>query len=550
MYLNKVLVVGAITENTPNCVLRDILISSEYDCEDDDCSNEDLIQHIYQLKFRVITPPQDYPLLASFINYKCDNWKSSGLLRAYSHLINYNPAYFSDTHEKYGPKTQDEPFNLDVCLVYKICKNYNISLHKNTEYEEMINSLKKISMRPTYENLSLSYRTFDKTEFYQNLGHLTDCQLVLYTALGWGVNIVSSKRYREEYDSLSRFKPSDVSSWVPIDSNLKSKFTYNPHFFLIYSFWTPIYTSIYTDNDLACFAQDEGMEMTENLNRHDHEHFLQMARVTPTFYPGKIPNADKHTAIYMEDVENLRNKDTVSYGIYDADSYTGVKIYTFTELASWFNNVKKFTNPSVPLERFTDIAMRKLNSIIKKSNSEQAIELKECIKSINEYYKYCTEEERLFVETYSTSDMKALLQKSLELGMYMRGWKVNYSSYPLSADKCLIPEDKYELVERSVQDHLEEFMTLLEINPELNKGFESIPLYMHDEFGKHTRNTDPDKGLTLLDRLKIVAIGDSYNSVHSCIRTSSNWIIGTSHKYLTLIGQPPEFKLMELRYIS
>lgn len=548
MYLNKLLVVGYITENTPKCVLRDILVSSQYDCENEELTNEDLIQQIYSLNFKVATPPEDYPDIASFINYKCTNWKPSGLLRAYSHLMNYNPSYFSETHEKFGPKTQDEPFNLDVCLIYKICKYYNLNLHKNIECQEMINLIKKMSMRPTYDNLSLSYRNFDKKEFHQNLGHLTDCQLVLYTALSSGVDIISSTKYREEYESLSRIKSDEINSWSPVDPNFRNKFNYNPYFFIIYSFWNPIYNFIYMDNDLACFAQDEGMEMVENSTRQDYEHFLQISRLTPTFYPGKIIGADKKTPIYMEETENLKNKDTVSYGIYDDPA--GVKIYTFSELAGWFSNVKKFANPQSPLERFTDISMRKLNSIIKKSKSEQAIQLKDVIKTINDHYKHCTEEERKFVETYSNTEMKQLLQKCLELGMYMRGWKVNYLSYPLSADKCLIPDDKYETVEKNVQDHLQEFMTLLELDCELKKGFELIPLYMHDEFGKHSRNTDPEKGLTLLNRLEIVANGDSHNSVHSCIRTSSNWIIGTSHKYLSLLGAQPEFKLSELRFIS
>lgn len=549
MYLNKIMIAGIINDQTPRCVLRDILTSSGYDCSDTDLQDCDILSQIYQIQPYYATK-KEFDKVATFINSECRSWKIEGIRKAYHHLHNYNPSYFSDSSAKYGLKTQDNPYNLDICLVYKTCVYYNLPINRNTSFEEMITMLKKMSLTPTYDNLSGLFNSLNKKSFYQSHHNMTDCEYIIFSIMGAGINIISSTRIPEEHESLVKYSKS-LSKWSPIDPDFRTKFCFNPYFFYVYEFWTPIFNYIYDDAGLQRFVIEEGYSQTsiENLSRVELEEKMQLSRLTSTFYPGRMFGFDNHTTIELNEVSSLSNDETVSYGIYENSG----KVYTFRELASWFNSQRKFSIPEEPSNLFSDISLNKLKIIAGKSNNEYAITLKRIMNNVMEYHKSLSNDERVFVSKYKNDEeMISVLQKTLELGMYMRGWKVSSDTYPLSADQTTYTNDQYNQVEENIQKNLINLLTYLDDHPSIKEGFCTIPLMIYQEAtGKFQTNSDHNQGLTLYDRIKIVgSAGTENESVYSCVRMSSSWLVSSAYKFLSLLERQPPFQIKQLRYIS
>lgn len=559
MYLNKLAVIGHITDHTPRCVLEDVLYSSGFDCSDPDLTVDDIIQQIYLIPSVVVTSTQDYGKLATFINRKCDKWKPTGLKKAYHHLTTFNPLHFNESKSIFGYKTQDQYNNIDICLAYKLCVFHSLPLHRNTTYNEMITMIKRMNLEPTFDNLSRIYQTLKRKEYYQT-SFPTDCHIILHAALGFGINISSSKQLTEEYQTLCRYR-NTLSKWEPQDAEFRKHYQFNPILFDIYKFWSPKFNFLYDDYTLQIFAEKEGYSSAslEGISRTDLEHHLQLARVTPTFYAGRLPNATKHTTISMTDITELDNEDCVTFGMYD-DEFGSLGtsksyVYTYEELWAWFRDQKKFTIPETPRTTFSDLNIAKLKNILRASSSEISNTLEREIDSIEEYYRNYSIEERTFSEKYMNKPlMIECLRKCLDLGMYMRGWTVTtgVESYPLTAEQSSFENDQYEKVETLVQDKFLEFSQFLEDHPDIYEDFIHIPLFIMREgqIGTYERNTDPKQGLTLYERLKIVSTGSVKDSVYSCIRMSSNWIVASAYKYLCLLSQPVTFQIKDLRYIS
>lgn len=554
MYLNKIMTVSRIDERTPRCVLLDILISHGYETDDPELHDLDLLEEVFKIQSMKISLPEEYGKLARYINYKCQRWSPKNLNLAYSHLHNYNPHFYSDSKSIFGEKTNEQPYNIDVCLTYRICLYYNFKLSKETTFQEMINMLKKMSIPPTFENLSAMYYSHKKDLFCQHLNYINDCQSILFVARGYGINIVPSNHYKEEFNSLAKM-PADysINKWQPYDANFKERYMFNPEFFKIYNFWTPLFNFLYSDIDISKFAEQEGIIFDDHTPRGELESKLQMARLVPTFYSGRIKHAEELTTISMMEIKNLNNLDTVSYGIYE-DLDNKVYVYTFEELNDWFKSQRKFNIPERPMEKFSDQVIRKLKNILNVSNREMALHLRYTIDQIEEIYKNYSEEEQIFMEKYlKDSKMINLLQKVLLLGMYMRGWKVTISDrYPLKAEHTTSKEDQYEQIENNVQVNLLDILKDLEEDPSLSHDFKLIPLFINRETTNNhfERNTDPAQGLTLYERLQIIGTGSVQDSVYSCIRMSSNWIVATAYKYLILLHEPPDFDLKNMRYIT
>jgi hypothetical protein len=58
---------------------------------------------------------------------------------------------------------------------------------------------------------------------------------------------------------------------------------------------------------------------------------------------------------------------------------------------------------------------------------------------------------------------------------------------------------------------------------------------------------DENDGLTIGDRIDII---ENNESVYSCIRVSSNWLISSSYFYLDQIGIPLAYDITKLRRIA
>lgn len=553
MYVLDKLKIVNIDKDTPRCVLIDIVESYGYTASES--SVEDMIE-VIRNEPPIYCSEEDLDItflkkLARYVNKKT-SWETNSLKKAYKHLHSFNPLHFSDSKDIVGPKTKENPNNIDTILVYKYCLDFHVQLNVNTTLEEMIAAM---NISPaTYENISRAHILYKKPEHLLYIYPLNESLAVYCAAYTKHIDISSAADIKKEFYSLKNCK--DIQLWEPLDEEFRDRYNYNPRFYHILMFWNPKFNALYSDHDINTFVYKEGYNQdSQHMERSDLEVLLQTSRVTPTFYPGKLISSGKRTGIYFEHLKNIANNDCVTYGIYSCDDSSSTTTYTFQELTDHFRYSNKFSNPKNVFDIFSDVSIAKLKLILNDSCSSNAAELLSVINNIEETYNNCTSEEFKFLEKYNNCELMIFaLNKVLELGMYMRGWRKESEDepFPLSNKQANFNSNLYHKVEENVVQKSIEFTEFLEDNPDIKEDVENLPLITYGE-GKNnsfSRSTKPEQGLTLKERLDIVAKGESDEDAYSCIRMSSNWIVATGYYYLKLLGKKPSFDIADMRYIT
>lgn len=155
--------------------------------------------------------------------------------------------------------------------------------------------------------------------------------------------------------------------------------------------------------------------------------------------------------------------------------------------------------------------------------------------------------------------------KLLELGMYMRGWKVASASasasaggaaavYPLSSVSTLIEPENQPLIDLNVTEALrsyEEAVSQIE-DREMRRLVKSAPLLkvVYKSCPPHFASTvNMEQGFTIEDRINIIKEGTD-GSIFSCMRMSSNFLVASSFYYLTAsLFKDPGFDISQLEEI-
>jgi hypothetical protein len=231
------------------------------------------------------------------------------------------------------------------------------------------------------------------------------------------------------------------------------------------------------------------------------------------------------------------------------------------ELINLFEHNKNFINPLSRNEVFSRTSITKLKRIaenveslihIKDSTTldkwKRLLELIDLIDmlsnnqnaSINDFIKMYdegTEEDKMVI--------RKILYSLFHLSMYMRGWFGESHPYPIKeatvSDRDIFKQ--FTLVEKELEIFKEYE------KDERGRAIHSLPLirYIGGEFLK---STDPDVGITIIDRINIVESGENTDNMESCIRTSSNWFAATSYFYMKAIKIYPPFRIDDLRVIQ
>ncbi len=389
--------------------------------------------------------------------------------------------------------------------------------------------------------------------------------------------------------------------YLPVDANFRRQYLVNPDWFHLERNWSPRFPWAYTEEALLGFASNEGYSFQET-RRELPGNLMHLSRVSPTFHPGRHPRArplQDQTLISQEPISELDPDSCLSYGV--SEDPKSIWITSLEDLSSHFDAQKAFRNPLEVSELFSDVSINKLKLYLERrlaasrsgsglrrspeglrpglssSSSSSAPRvvgrgvsprvssemrrLLEVIEQIESRNKTKLQEARDLAARYDGSgpELRAQilnwLTQLLELGMYMRGWKVGSSSYPLSADATRTSPSKQNLVELRVTEALGEFESLSEqIPPDTSLLLKRLPLLKTLQSEGRTvfqpSSSLEDEGLTIWDRVRIVKGGAITDNIHSCIRTSSNVFICSAYYYLTALGQTLNFQISELRHIS
>jgi len=535
--LNKLMITGEINNQTPKVVILDALRSHNFRVDGTE-KDEDLIRTLVTSETEITS---DVSKIARFVNSD-GNWivATGNLIAAYKHLFEFDPLYFSESESKFGPKTESNPFNLDVTLAYKCCKYYKLNTNKDTSFDQMIKMLKDVGKTATVENMEFIHVQRGRPESFRRIPILTEAHAVYSMAYSYGINILDSKLKKQEY---SHMLSQGATNYKPKDKDFADKYKFNPYYYNIFRFWDHRFSFMYSKEDILSFASDEGMDV-KNVSQEDAQNFLQLSRLVPNFYHGRLYFSDPISVIGMEPISEMKNIETVSYGIFEDRKS---KVYTLEELNGWFSSKQSFLNPESPNERFSEESIRKLKKILSVFENENSIILENTIKNIELLYSKYKVSERNFMQKYAgNEEMIHALTLVLEIGMYMRGWKVSCGKWPLGSEQTGFGNDEYDTVFLNVSNACVAFQEFIE-DKEI-KEILDLPLLQFNR-GTFEKSNVEEQGLTIGQKLDIVSAGES-GSIYSCIRLSSNWIVTSAYRYLDLLDSKPDFKIEHLRYIS
>ena len=401
------------------------------------------------------------------------------------------------------------------------------------------------------------------------------------------INLTECRNPYNEYMEMKKISENTVGSnkYMPVDDmEFKRKFLINPTWYNIKKTWTPKIPKLYNNDNLITFAKAEGYE-EELKNGREPEEILHESRILPNFYIGEHPDLHKIqkrdvciTSIEMDLSNEINRKLIVSYGIVSDSNFV---LYKISELIECFSNSRSFSNPINNTEQFSKQSILKLKNIaIEETKSlipeqkylfenpqkkfprteiqELYTKLLQIINEIEEINNNLTPHAKLLVKLFYSVDKKekklieGIIENVLHLGYYMRGWKVENNELPISESK--FPSEKQYEVFANTLGSIKKLELSIENLPEkLKKTMEFLPLMKVQKRGSEIsflQSNTKENGFTILDRVKIVKIGEEDEDSYSCIRLSSNWFLYSGFYYCKVLNLKEPFDVRRMREIS
>jgi hypothetical protein len=557
--LDKTRLIGGILDDTPRCVISDICFSLGMD--DEYIESKPLrkliaeIPEIDPIEICVDDPPeQTLPHIAMFVNCN-EEWNYFSLLQAFFSLVYFSPSSFRPQHHQYGPKTNTSPDSIDVCTAYRICRHFRVPLSRDTPFCEMITAIEGLSPASVYfsEHVSIknSQSTISQEDIFLGIVNLkptvlsylcpsTPDEAIVFAAAVYSLDISPSK---DPITEFLKIRAETSFHYAPHDEGFRRRYLVNPLHYHVRKRWIPHLQYVYSEKEIVAFAKEIGYHperASMYRKREALERLISFVSV-PNFYPGPHPNSDSCTPILRESITALSPIHYVSYG-----SGERFVTYTLDELRDYFERLRYFGDPFAPGQMYSPESIEHLENIVATS-SESGRQLLAAIRRIRESLKGLSTFEIMWINRYTLlsekeqQDARKVLSCVMDLGMYMRGWKVTQEKYPLTAEECML--DPSLTLERDlrVTEGFEELYHLPDKSLILD-----LPLLQYVS-GKFFPSDSAEQGKTIGERLEIIRSGED---VHACVRLSSNYICASAYRYLDLISHKPDFDIKDLRPIS
>ena len=600
MFLNRINITNGISSNTPKIVLDEIADSLSIKKETNINRLILKINKYYnknKIKKDYETDLPSLRIIARYVNCFQKNWKRNDLIKAFQFLCSFEENNnFNNPDFTYGQQTSENIYNLNACVLYRLCKQNLIHIDLNTSMEEMANNLRfyfcmkynenNLKMEiykhlkfntsssdlinianilnilniqtPLIKNNVMKYSNHSKYNYEdyencaaeildENKNPKNSLEAIVMAAIYFKIDIRCCENPMYEYELLNK------NPYFPYDEKLKQKLREpedsleNPY--INENFKTEFPPSIYNNRDLIYLCGKEGLYI------YDETHYscLQEAYLTETFVHGKQGKIINLENTFLENIKDLEYDRVLSYGIRNEKIFL---FFTYAELCDTFSNYKRFINP-INNEIFNNEIIEKLYLLTQKDKRksetneiyEERVELGEEIERIKIYNSTKDEKIKEFVKLYENleeenqGNIEKILNSLLNLGMYMRNWD-GVGDYPLNVNSTNFSKDKQIVVDHRVTQELIIFQKLVE--NKLGEKILKLPLMKyHKESNMFVTSNDPGEGLTIGDRIKIVRGGEN-ETMSSCIRMSSNKICASSYYYMVLIGFRLPFNISEI----
>lgn len=539
--LSRLLITGPITDQIPRSVIAEILFFHH-----SRNTSELLSKKVVTVNDLFST--EDAAKIAAFIN-PYEKWDIRILMKAWQFIQAFmgKSINIKWTLENVGLQTNEYPYSLNACMLYRICLEWSIPTTYKTTIEDMITMIhiSLIAPKEIRQVICLNIKanfddSKDNEKLITKLVHLRQ-RMTDYNSRMPGTNAEAIALAALQYNT-------DISySAIPIidyyskkicncyhDIRLRKIYTYNKRILNLTKTFNPLFPMSYYSR--ACLESlSHGYGFTGSLPNIDMYLNLQLNHTIDNFYHGWQEKLLRDTsAILFEDISG--RDDIVCFGNF----LDGFLPYIVEELVDLYSTKNMFSHPNILEEELPPRAVITLQTIANSISPELSnilrrikildTQIDDDLKKVIHWYTELTVAE----QNYAVN----LLTKLLDLGMYMRGWKGKGDSYPIKRRPYTPEVDGFVTI--AFWPVYEEYS-----NP-VGKRILDLPLYRHT-YGTWKRSREIKDGITIFQR---VAKVKNNADIYACIRMSSNWFICSAYKYLTLFGLPEPFNLNEIDYIS
>jgi hypothetical protein len=582
--LNRYGIIGSIDYNTPLCVIEEIMKCLGHEITIDDIeSQRNVIIDYIKTEDKSITLKDSYTEeeltdISTFVSQKETSWDESNLIKAFNHIVGFNNA-IPDSFV-YGPKTNNNPTSYDVTMLYAYCVDNGIrtnctdTLNELSAYVRLSfakrhvlldNLVAKISQIDIFGliNILKESKYGDKQEFVFSErsndtvekikdGHIlrtifTNEEAIVYAAKKYNIDMSSSTCPSREILELIK-----SDNYRPVlDDNFKHNYKINPSYYDMTKFWKSKLSSLYTEKMLMTLLSNECVNYKDIS---DPRRFLHEITLTKNIYPGIVPDCDyTETFVYKTPFSELNPRHIISYGVLNSNKLIAL---TPNEITSFLRLHKDFKDFLSEGEIMSERNLKKLILICKTfPHEDKYSELLDTIRETKTIGIVMNSKMKEFISYVNNCDentksqINVMFDTMFKLGMTMRGWEEG-SDYPLSDHQTTDFAMKYDEIEtRSINMIKSILDTINGMSDTTKMIIKSLPLIKLSEKDKtYYRNTNSDEGLTFYDRLMLISTKP--DSIYSCLRLSSNYIVSTAQYYNVLLNSKSYIDITKLDFIQ
>lgn len=535
-----------------------------------------------------------------------------------------------------GQKTNTNPTSLNEILVFRIANYYGYSYNKDTTLEEFnffaekiisrrvsnlknallhsINSLSnadlikiyfttinltdqieiedeereikefnfpekkelKSDFDQTYLDISLSH-LFNSKKIITRIKPKTSYEAIIFAAVKYNINISSSSDPLKELNNLKK------SKYIPNCITFSSKFFINSKHFFINKTWCEVLSNsnIYTIEQLKFFAAEEAFTNVSNLSFNELNVYLKSTKNMINVYFGKHPDCKTNvSSLSLTPIKEINEEEILCFGIEKTGDLGYISI---DDLCDFFTYMKIYLDPinNLPLEdrvvnKLKLFCTNAIGNLIKKTR--KLMEVMTELDKIKKLVDIKVRDLKIKITKSSSETREAVdyfFQKCMEMGLYMRGWKINPNvDYPLLSQDTVFDETaeiepdpgtdisiygegfrytvKQKIIDNSVKCLDETAEIIKELPIEISNDIKMLQTVKFTEngipqeiMGFLIKGAYTYQNETLLDCMRAIYKGMEDNE--SCIRSNSGWILFSSCWYRLLFGFDVPFRIDKIQ---
>lgn len=519
--------------------------------------------------YRIKSCPKDLSLNSTtepgkimiMINPDETTWNSDNITKAKTFLLDMisKQEISKDNILKYGigEQTNSCTNRYGMLACYKYCKSNGVTIDRDITIDKLYN----ITRMLLYDKMTLvshlmSISSGDIINTIMSYGITSyEVRLNRLTTMSKFVDETLHKDMEREYYIAWASLRLDINiydySMPYIAITLFPQYNrYEPHnamISLLDTFEPRLPPECYKLATLKHLALLEGLEGPIGTDKRYYYDFLINQRNTPTFYKGKHPLATNDTSpIYFNDICDIKEEHLISYGTYD--NMICIPMIELDENFSHSMDLVDIDGHSLPSTSINKI-MRILQGY--NTSDDVVMHLKNTINMIKDRISKFDNVDKQFIAYYrnhaNKDAIRSFLLQCLHCSMYMRGWDgTSLHSYPLDGNTNLRESQIFS----NVSIALAQIKEFEEKEPQIYEKIMTLDLYAIDHKFTFNQQLTWKRDRTGVLKSKFSVISDNNpDNVEACIRTNSNWILGTIYHYSDLIGISYGFDTKDVRFI-